>query len=170
MAVYMPKQWNLYKAITKHYGLSREVVFYSRETKLDFVKRVPDKWNLCILVRFSWSHYTGFTVPKHKFHTILRDVIFESWNSIQTKVWTSNMFVQQKFGVQTSNGLCCQAPTNSMVDQATANKIDGCLIHKRATVTKPQDSQLFQPWPPGQPTAPLKPGGHQVLQHHWTCR
>ena len=36
-------QWNLYKATTKFYGLSRQVVFHDRENKHDFVKAVPDK-------------------------------------------------------------------------------------------------------------------------------
>ena len=51
--------------------------------------------------------------------------------------------VSRILGFRPSNGLCCQAPTNSMVGRATANKIYGCLIHKGGTVTKPQDRPNF---------------------------
>ena len=49
-----PMQWNLYKATTKFCGLSRQVVFYDRENKHDFVKTVPCKCsNLCVFSKTS---------------------------------------------------------------------------------------------------------------------
>ena len=36
-------QWNLYKAITRCCGLSRQVVFHDREIEHNFVKTVPGK-------------------------------------------------------------------------------------------------------------------------------
>ena len=67
-------QWNLYKATTELCGLSRQVVFHSRENKHDFVKTVPGKWqNLCVfsktspvsLHRFHWSNITALHKNKH---------------------------------------------------------------------------------------------------------
>ena len=57
-------QWNLFKAITRFYGLSRQVVFQHRENKHDSIKTVPDKLqNLCVFNKTS-------LVSLYRFHCI----------------------------------------------------------------------------------------------------
>ena len=57
-------QWNLYKVTTTFCGLSRQVVFHSRENKHDLVKTVPGKWqNVCVFSK-------TFPVSLYRFHCI----------------------------------------------------------------------------------------------------
>ena len=43
------------------------MVFHDRESKHDFVKTVPGKWQtLCVFCKTSLSHYTGFTVLNYR--------------------------------------------------------------------------------------------------------
>ena len=57
-------QWNLFKTITRFYGLSIQVVFQHRENKHDSVKTVPDKLqNLCVFSKTS-------LVSLYRFHCI----------------------------------------------------------------------------------------------------
>ena len=56
-------QWNLYEITTKFDGLERQVVFYNREGKYDFVKTVPGKQqHMCFSDTIPQNHWTGFAV------------------------------------------------------------------------------------------------------------
>ena len=49
--------WNLYKATTKFFSLSKLAVFHGREDKHDFVKTVPGKLkNACCFIKTSPIH------------------------------------------------------------------------------------------------------------------